>query len=562
MKKLSLIILFFQLGFLALAGGLVTNTNQSAQFVRMLSRNASLDIDAVYFNPAGLTNLKDGFHLAVYNQSILQDKNIQSGFPLLNHKESGYYVGKIVAPAFPTAFAVWKKENLALSFGFGPNGGGGTAKFNTGLPSFEIPISKIVPGLAGLSQISSSYKVTGYNADLYLDGSSIYWGLQLGATYKISDAFSVYGGVRYLPSKNTYDGHIKNIQLVVAGQTVSAPTWLTQTSTAISALATQAKTASTQLSGTATSLQPIIAGGGGNYTLAQVQAAGFISAATKTQLEAGLTQLGLTSAQIAAMNMTSIQGTFNSAATTYSNTSATLTTTSAKLAGTATMLGDKEVKAEQTGAGFTPIIGFNLTPVKNLNIGVKYEFKTGYDFTNKTTVDDFGLYPDGKKQNNGIPAILSAGLGYKTKAVETQLSYTMYFDKDVEFGRNVRDVAVLGSTNPAVRTRGIEKNGNEFALGLQFNLGKKFAISAGGLRSKSNVAESYQSDFSYTNPSYTAAAGIMWKVNKSLTFDAGLLNTFYQDVEVNFTDPDVGAYKDVYGKTTMCFALGVSYSIF
>ena len=46
----------------AFAGGILTNTNQSAQFARMLSRNASIDLDAVYFNPAGLTQLQNGFY--------------------------------------------------------------------------------------------------------------------------------------------------------------------------------------------------------------------------------------------------------------------------------------------------------------------------------------------------------------------------------------------------------------------------------------------------------------------------------------------------------------------
>jgi hypothetical protein len=44
-----------------LAGGLVTNTNQSAMYTRLQSRNASTSIDAVYYNPAGLTKLGDGF---------------------------------------------------------------------------------------------------------------------------------------------------------------------------------------------------------------------------------------------------------------------------------------------------------------------------------------------------------------------------------------------------------------------------------------------------------------------------------------------------------------------
>ena len=54
MKKSILVtMMVVALALTTFAGGLVTNTNQSAQYVRMLSRNASTQIDAVYFNPAG-----------------------------------------------------------------------------------------------------------------------------------------------------------------------------------------------------------------------------------------------------------------------------------------------------------------------------------------------------------------------------------------------------------------------------------------------------------------------------------------------------------------------------
>ncbi len=135
--------------------------------------------------------LRSGWHFAFYSQTILQDKNVESLFPLLN---DGKYVGKVTVPVFPTAFAVYKMDNWAFSLGFGPNAGGGSATFDRGLPSFEIPISKVVPGLSG-----AGLPVTGYSADLAFEGSSIFWGVQLGASYKVSDAVSVYGGVRYMP---------------------------------------------------------------------------------------------------------------------------------------------------------------------------------------------------------------------------------------------------------------------------------------------------------------------------------------------------------------------------
>ena len=44
------------------AGGILTNTNQNATFLRNPSRNAAIAIDGVYNNPAGIAFLPEGFH--------------------------------------------------------------------------------------------------------------------------------------------------------------------------------------------------------------------------------------------------------------------------------------------------------------------------------------------------------------------------------------------------------------------------------------------------------------------------------------------------------------------
>lgn len=559
MKKLTFFIALLMLVQLTFAGGLLTNTNQSAQFIRMMSRNASLGIDGVYFNPAGLIKLEDGWHFAFYNQTIFQDKNVNSGFPLLNNSE---YVGKVSAPIFPSAFAVYKMDYWAFSLGFGPNGGGGSADFDKGLPTFEIPVSKVVPALSGLTQISPLLAVNGYGADISFSGSSIFWGIQLGATYSVNDVFSVYGGVRYLPSKNTYEGSIQNIQLKVAGQNIGAPTWLTQTAEYIDGLASQASNAAATLSGTANNLQPLVQGGAGAFTLSQLQNAGYITTAQRTLLEAGLQNLGLTSAQVAGMDLATVQSTFATAAQTYGGQATQLAGTASQLSGTALLLSDKAVDAEQTGAGFTPMIGINISPNDDWNLAIKYEMKTKLELTNSTAVDDVGLFPDGETANSDIPAMLGLGVGYRgMERLEAQLSFTHYGNKGVEWGKNTRDVAT--QNDPVdIRVRQIDKNGYEIGLGLQFNIADNFAVSVGGLMGDMGVADSYQSDFSYSNPSTTIGAGLMWKITDNLTFDAGFSNTFYQDQTVSYNDPDLGTYSDVLGKTTYSFAAGLSYSIF
>jgi long-subunit fatty acid transport protein len=525
MKKLSFIIALSLLTSVAFSSGLLTNTNQSAQFIRMMSRNASLGIDAVYFNPAGLIKLQDGWHFAVNNQSIFQTKTVDSKFLLLNNK--GYYEGKVSAPVFPSGFAVYKNDKWAYSFGFGPIGGGGAAEFGTGLPSFEIPISKAAAGLSALG-------VSGYDADLYFEGSSIFWGLQLGATYKINDIISVFGGVRYMPSINKYVGTISDIKFKVGGETVGASAWLGAKSAGLQALADMPA-----------ALQPALSTGG-SYTLSQLEGAGAITAQKRAGIEAGLKLMRLSQVQIDAMDLNTIYGAYVQASPSFKQKADAL-------AAGANGLKDKKVDTEQTGAGITPIIGINISPNDDWNIGIKYEHKTYMTLTNKTKVDDLKLFPDGGKVNSDVPGFLAIGIGYRgIEKLEVQFSYNTYLNKGVDWGYNIRSKA----------HRKAEKNGYDIALGLQYNFTDNFAFSIGGLYSDSGVADSYHSDFSNTFASFTPAAGFEWKVTNKLTLDAGVSNTYYTDSEVTFTDPDVGAYKETYGKSTLVVAVGLSYSIF
>jgi opacity protein-like surface antigen len=540
MKKLTFMAAFFMLFQVAFAGGLLTNTNQSAQYIRMMSRNASTGIDAVYFNPAGLIHLEDGWHFAAYNQTILQTKPVDSEFPLLN---DGYYKGEVTIPVFPTAFAVYKEDNWAFSLGFGPNGGGGTAEYDRGLPSFEIPITKVVPVLAGLTQIDPALNVTDYSAELSFEGNSVLWGIQLGATYLVNDVLSVYGGVRYIPAKNSYHGTIENIQLKVNNQYYPAPAWLLDVSGSVQGMADMA-------GGAAANVEPLIQGGAGSYTLPQLEAAGTIDAVTRTSLEQGLMGLGVTNPDQLTVNQ--IQQTFMGAEAQLSGTATTL-------AATSTQLADKEVDTEQTGDGITPMVGLEIAPNENWNIAMKYEMKTVLKLENNTVVDDMGLFPDDAKSRNDLPAIFAAGVGYRNDRLEAQLSYNMYFNKGVNWGPNTRDYA---AGHDVVRTREIDKNGFEVGLGLQYNITDEFAFSVGGLYGDMGVADSYQSDFSYSNPSVTAGAGIEWLIADGLTLDAGFSNTFYQDQTVTFNDPDVGLYNETLEKSTVNFAVGLSYSIF
>ena len=216
MKKLSVVMAVILISVVAFGAGLVDNGNQSAAYIRTMNRNASTGIDAVYYNPAGLTKLEDGLYLSFSNQSIWQEKKIENDFAALNEDT---YIGDVKAMFFPDFYIVYKTGKLALSGAIMPIGGGGSADYKTGLPSFNLMLINQIGGYFGVSAaainpaLAPMGNITGYNADIEFEGSSIYLAGQLNASYAINDMISVAVCGRYISAKNAYKGGISNIAL-------------------------------------------------------------------------------------------------------------------------------------------------------------------------------------------------------------------------------------------------------------------------------------------------------------------------------------------------------------
>ena len=222
----------------ALAGGLLTNTNQNIAFNRNFAREATIGIDGVYSNPAGVMFLNKGFHLSLNFQNVYQTRSILSGitvkqlgalneaalqqtpfyqpFKLNGGDAQGRkeYVGKASVPILPSFQAAYNTDKWSFQAGFGLVGGGGKASFNDGLGSFERPIS-MIPALLYSKNLGST--TPGYSFDSYLSGRQYIFGMQLGAAYKINENVAVYGGVRVNYVWNKYEGSITNISANING---------------------------------------------------------------------------------------------------------------------------------------------------------------------------------------------------------------------------------------------------------------------------------------------------------------------------------------------------------
>lgn len=556
-KKLLLFVSLFLASTFAYSGGLVTNTNQSTAWTRMLVRDASTSIDAVFYNPAGLSKLSDGFHFSINNQSLFQTQDITSTFPYLNGQA---YAGTVSAPMFPGVYGVYKKDKIALSFGFNPVGGGGGATFDKGLPSMEIPFAGLVPALGGaIAPLGGS--VTGYNMNMFFEGTSVYFGLQAGITYEINDMISVYLGARYLMAKNTYNGYIKDVTIDTDLGTMAPGTYMGTYAAATSANAVAA-------TGGGDAISPIIAGGGGAYTFAQLEGAGFISAAQRAQLEGGLLAMGIPQTSIDAMSAAVAQGT-------YYGIAQQLEGAAAQLGGTAALLNvvtaDQDADVIQKGDAITPIIGVNLS-FNKLNIGIKYEFYTkmnlvddvanvggkelGFiDGVDMTTGQPTYMFKDGNLTNADMPAFLSIGAAYQVSdKFNVTAGVHTYFDEQAGWATDDDGNATVSG------------NFFEYGLGLEYALTEKFLVSAGYLGTATSATEFYNDDLSYSLNTNTFGGGGAFKLNDKFTVQLGAFYTMYggDTFDKTYTLLDGATnvpYTETYEKATWAFSIGVDISL-
>ena len=200
------------------AGGILTNTNQNATFLRNPARNAAIAIDGVYNNPAGIAFMPQGFHLSVSWQAAWQQRLMDVNNPLFGMNADGKganrsFKGETQAPVIPSfqaAYVINDKWSVSAQFAVG--GGGGKCEFEQGLPMFEELIAgTLMKGVAANPQLPTGSSLSKYSFNQNLTGEQYFYAFQLGGTYKLIENLSVFGGFRGVLANASYVGAIKNI---------------------------------------------------------------------------------------------------------------------------------------------------------------------------------------------------------------------------------------------------------------------------------------------------------------------------------------------------------------
>lgn len=489
------------------AGGLLTNTNQHVAFNRMMSREASIGIDGVYFNPAGVAFLGQGHHLSLNWQLAYQDRSIKNDYQLFTNNVNNpttprTFKGKAFAPVIPSLQYAYNKGHWSFQANLALAGGGGKCTFDNGLGSFEKIVSETAVGACGLADkiddvlgatmftSDQAFGNTGkYTYDSYMHGRQYYYGVSIGAAYKVNDNFAVYGGVRTVYALCSYYGYVRDIKV-------------------------------------------------GNMPLYKV------------------------------------------------------------LDPTKTTAADIELSCDQTGLGFTPMIGVDFKTGR-WNFSAKYEFKTRMRLKNKAVNQSpsignlpnnlyaayikngvpeataqailsndaikgamlqlkgqfdkeldhaIGEYEDGKKIAADIPSYLTLGAGYSPiDALRINVGFHWFDDKNATSYNN--------------RNKLLDRGTLEYNAGVEYDVNKKITVSGGWQNTSYGLSDEYMEDRSFVISSNSVALGGVWHINKKMDLNVAYFHTFYDhkktSEQLNTGAANAPTYKADYTRTNNVFGVGL-----
>ena len=526
------------------AGGLLTNTNQHVAFNRMMSREASIGIDGVYYNPAGVVFMGEGSHLAINWQAAWQTRTINNDYKLFTNNVNNPttprdFKGKAVAPVIPSFQYAYNKGRWSFQGNFALTGGGGKCTFDNGLGSFEKIVSETAMGAIGLASavdyaankilVPGSINPDGtintanfkpmftsnqafgsdgkYSFNSYMHGRQYYFGLSAGAAYKVNDNFSVYAGLRGIYATCNYYGYVEDIkvgnmplyQVLDPSKENSANIELSCDQSGIGftpMLAVDYKTGRWNFSAkyefkTRMRLK--------NKSVNQLPSIGNLDDNLKNQMNKLFT------------------GTFMAAGMSQEQAMIKAELTSTKV------LEDPTVVATTAG--------------------LKQQFDTKIN-------EAIGEYADGKKIAGDIPSLLTVGVGY-SPIDELRINVGFHWFDD------------YNATSYNNRNKKLKKRGTlEFNAGVEYDVNKKITVSTGWQNTNYGLTDEYMDDKSFVVSSNSVGLGGVYHITKKLDFTVAYFHTFYNHVktseEVTLAPGKTVTYNSDYTRNNSAFAAGVN----
>ncbi len=511
------------------AGGMMSNTNQNAAFIRNPARDGAIGIDGVYSNPAGVALMPEGWHMSLNWQLAWQRRIVDTQNSFFENdannggSDTKHYRGIATAPFIPSVQIAYNKDRFSFQISGAVSGGGGKCTFDGGLGSFDAAVGRVWAGMLSpvannLNNLFSTFNLTarapestGYSSNGFLEGRQYYFGGTLGAAYKIVDKenlkVSGYAGVRFLYGMAGYKAEITDIKV----QTAQGAQSLSEHINSISNSIYQA--------GVEAAMRYATTG----------------DARDKMALDM-VTQAG--------QNLSEQSGEL------------------------AKYYNGVVLQSDQNGFGVCPIIGLDAK-YHWVNFAFKFEFRTKMNMTNSSTVKEasnltaVNQFVDGTSVREDTPALLTLGLELEPlKGLRFDVGYHHFYDRQAKktYFYSVNDAA-----GNSVTVRSDEKNQllskgtDEWLAGVEYDFGKdkRWTVSGGIQTTNYGNTDEYMSDISFVTNSWSFGTGVKYKINDKMAVNVGYFQTNYRDYNQAADYRDAAGSNNQFTRRNRVFAAGL-----
>ncbi|WP_295438966.1 hypothetical protein [uncultured Prevotella sp.] len=495
------------------AGGLLTNTNQNVAFNRMMSREASIGIDGVYYNPAGVVFLGEGHHLSLNWQLAYQTRIIKNGYDLFKNNVNNpitprEFKGEAFAPVIPSLQYAYNKGRWSFQANLALTGGGGKCTFDNGLGSFEKIVGETAMGACGLAGavdgaakgalgaaypkniFSEMFGSDGkYSYDSYMHGRQYYYGISIGAAYKVSDNFSAFAGLRTVYASCNYYGYVRDIKVV------NTPLY-----TVLDPSKTDAADILLSCDQTGLGFTPII---GIDYKTGRWNFSAKYEFKTRMRLK---------------------------------NKSVNQAPSIGNLAG--------NLRTALIAKGVPEVVVDNKIlgdpKVQAVMLGIKSKFDTALG-------EAVGEYEDGKKIAGDIPAYLTLGAGYApTDDLRINVGFHWFDDKNATSYNN--------------RNKKLDRGTLEYNAGAEYDINKRLTVSAGWQCTSYGLSDEYMDDKSFVVSSNSVGVGGVIRLTSRMKLNVAYFHTFYEHKKTS-EESTVGTntlnYTSDYTRNNNVFGVGL-----
>lgn len=198
---------------------------------------------------------------------------------------------------------------------------------------------------------------------------------------------------------------------------------------------------------------------------------------------------------------------------------------------------------EERDQGLGAILGLNLSPIKYLNIGLRYETKTSLNLKTKLFRDDLGLLTDGSKRKRDLPALLGLGFSYGlNQKIRIEADFTYYLNRNADW-----DDVVLSTTSDESE----KGNGHEFGIALEYAICPKMKASMGYMFTDTGLDPDNMCIEAPELNAHTLAGGGAYEIISDLSINVGIARVFYME---ETTSDGIRLGKRIY-----LMAVGIQY---